>query len=151
MSWSDFCCMRLKWEIQNDSKKTHHAKQIFQLVGIQSGKGYWAFTPFLCISLHGAFLLFGFGLGIGFGVQGDPGLGLHGDPFWVVPQLVLLKTHLGGKHSLTVRASMTQLLCYGRLNATQTDTNKTRSRSTGLRMLQLMASCSPLDVTCSKQ
>ncbi len=105
-------------------------------MGIRSGKGCWAFTPFFGISLHGAFLLFGFRLGIRFGIQGDPGFGLHGDPFWVVPQLVLLKTHLGGKHSLTVRASVTQLLCYGRLNATQTDTHKARSSSTGLRSKQ---------------
>ncbi len=132
-----FCCVRLKWEIQIQNGSRNSSRQrIFQLVGIRSGKGYWAFTPFLGISLHGAFLLFGFGLGIGFGVRGDPGLGLHGDPFWVVPQLVLLKTHLGGKHSLTARASLTQLLCYGCLNATQTDTHKTRSRSTGLRSKQ---------------
>lgn len=42
-------------------------------------------------------------------------LGLHAGPVRVVPQLVLLQAHLGGKHRLTVGTAMTQLLGYGGL------------------------------------
>lgn len=48
-----------------------------------------------------------------------PVLGLHANPFWVVPQLVLLQAHLCGKHCLTVGAAVTQLLGYGGLIQTQ--------------------------------
>lgn len=47
-------------------------------------------------------------------------LGLHADPVRVVPQLVLLQTHLGGKHGLAVGAAVTQLLGDSGLMTTQT-------------------------------
>lgn len=47
-------------------------------------------------------------------------LGLHTNPVWVVPQLVLLQAHLCGKHCLTVRTAVTQLLGYGGLIQTKT-------------------------------
>lgn len=47
-------------------------------------------------------------------------LGLHANPVWVVPQLVLLQANLCGKHCLTVGTAMTQLLGYGGLVQTQT-------------------------------
>lgn len=47
-------------------------------------------------------------------------LGLHANPVWVVPQLVLLQAHLCGKHCLTVGTAVTQLLSYGGLTQTQT-------------------------------
>lgn len=47
-------------------------------------------------------------------------LGLHTNPFWVVPQLVLLQAPLCGEHCLAVGAAVTQLLSYGGLMQTQT-------------------------------
>lgn len=47
-------------------------------------------------------------------------LGLHTNPVWVIPELVLLQAHLCGKRCLTVGTAMTQLLGYGGLIQTQT-------------------------------
>ena len=47
-------------------------------------------------------------------------LGLHTNSVWVVPELVLLQTHLCGKCCLTVGTAMTQLLGYSGLIQTQT-------------------------------
>lgn len=47
-------------------------------------------------------------------------LGLHTNPVWVVPQLVLLQAHFCGKHCLAVGTAVTQLLGYGGLIQTET-------------------------------
>lgn len=61
--------------------------------------------------LHGPFL--GVGLDRGLLKLRLLVLGLHANPVWVVPQLVLLQANLCGKHCLTVGTAMTQLLGYG--------------------------------------
>lgn len=66
-------------------------------------------SPFLGVELDGALLKLRLLV-----------LGLHTDPIWVVPELVLLQAHLCGKHCLAVGAAVTQLFSYGGLKQTQT-------------------------------
>ena len=57
-------------------------------------------SPFLGVGLDGGLVELGVLV-----------FGLQADPVGMVPQLMLLQAHLGGKHRLAVRTAMTQLLC----------------------------------------
>lgn len=63
--------------------------------------GFEMQSPFLCVELDWVLLKLGL-----------PISGLHTDPVWVVPKLVLLQANLCCKHRLAVRAAVTQLLTY---------------------------------------
>lgn len=63
--------------------------------------GFDQHSPFFCVEFDWVLLKLCFLIS-----------GLHTGPVWVVPQFMLLQTHLCCKHCLAVRAAVTQLLTY---------------------------------------
>lgn len=63
--------------------------------------GFEPQSPFLCVELDWVLLKLGLLIS-----------GLHTDPVWVVPKLVLLQANLCCKHRLAVWTAVTQLLTY---------------------------------------